>query len=143
MSDTAAAKAQAVTSPVCYRSPTSVMARTTPFEGHSSVAPGWLRFETSSGRDSGTLRLVDADGAALHATWRRSTADSLEIRGFDDFMRVEMRVMRSDSALAGTGLLTSDADVQRNAAGKLETLRREWAVRAVAAPCSGVPAVTG
>lgn len=123
----------------CYRSPASVMGRTTPLAGHASVAPGWLRFDSSAGPDSGTARMIDADGARFEARWRRMPGDSIEIRGFDDFMQIELRALVADSALRGSGLVTSDADVQRDAAGRLEPLRREWQLRAGAAPCGEAP----
>ena len=125
----------------CYRSPASVMGRTTPLAGRTAVAPGWLRFDSGAGTDSGTVQLIDADGADFQARWRRIAADSVEIRGLNDFMEITLRAEVADSALAGSGLVTSDADVQRNAAGQLEPLRREWALTARAAPCDGVPAV--
>jgi hypothetical protein len=46
----------------------------------------------------------------------------------------------SDSTLAGSGLVTSDADVQRDAQGRLEPLRKEWNVTARAAACDAIPA---
>jgi hypothetical protein len=125
----------------CYRSATSVLGRTTPLAGRTSVAPGWLRFETSTGADSGGLQLIDADGAAFRASWRRLSRDSVEISGFDDFMRIGLRVAHSDSALTGTGLLTSDAEVHRDAAGRLEPLRREWKLDARRSSCDSIPAV--
>jgi hypothetical protein len=124
----------------CFRSATSVLGRTTPLTGHGSVSPGWLRFGSAPVEDSGTVQLVDADGATFPARWRRIAADSIEIRGRDDFMEVSIRAAVSDTAIAGTGVLTSDADVQRNAAGQLEPLRREWRLSAPSAPCGGVPA---
>ena len=127
----------------CYRSPASVMGRTTPLAGHSTVAPGWLRFDSSATADSGAARIVDADGASVETRWRRMSGDSIEISGFDDFMAIELRAVLADSALRGTGLVTSDADVQRDAAGRLEPLRREWPLRARAASCSEAPALPG
>jgi hypothetical protein len=122
----------------CYQSATSVMGRTKPLDGHTAVAPGWLRFDLSAS-DSGTLQLIDADRATFDARWRRTTSDSIEVRGFDDFMQIELRALVSDGALRGSGLVTSDADVQRDAAGRLEPLRREWPLSARATSCAGVP----
>src|SRR5690349_13129964 len=81
----------------CYRSPTSVLGRTTPLDGHSSVAPGWLRFDSATAGDSGTVRLIDADGGFFEARWRRGPADSIAIEGADDFMRLAVRVALVDS----------------------------------------------
>ena len=123
----------------CYQTSTSVMGRTKPLDGHTAVAPGWLRFDLSTS-DSGTVQLIDADGAKFGARWRRTTGDSVEVRGFDDFMQIELRAIVSDGALRGSGLVTSDADVQRDAAGRLEPLRREWALSARATSCADAPA---
>jgi hypothetical protein len=123
----------------CYRSPASAMGRTRPLDGHTAVAPGWIRFDLSGGTDSGTAQLIDADGAKFDARWRRTSGDSIEVRGLDDFMQIHLRALVSDSTLRGSGLVTSDADVQRDAAGRLEPLRREWALGARATSCTGAP----
>lgn len=135
----------------CYRSPASVMGRTTPLAGRTTVAPGWLRFGPAPGvtgqavppwpPDSGAAQLVDGDGAEFQAQWRRVGGDSVEIRGLNDFMQIALRVAVADSMLAGSGLVTSDADVQRDSAGRLEPLRREWALTARAASCDGIPQI--
>jgi hypothetical protein len=114
------------------------MGRTTPLDGHTAVAPGWLRFDLS-GADSGTAQLIDSDGAKFDARWRRTSGDSIEVRGFDDFMQIELRALVSEGALRGSGLVTSDADVQRDATGRLVPLRREWVLGARATPCAGAP----
>ena len=135
----------------CYRSPASVMGRTTPLAGRTSVAPGWVRFAPPPAvtgqavpvwpTDSGVAQLVDADGADFQAQWRRLGGDSVEIRGFNDFMQITLRGAVSGGSLAGAGLVTSDADVQRDSAGRLEPLRREWQLTARAAPCDSLPQV--
>jgi hypothetical protein len=135
----------------CYRSPASVMGRTTPLTGRTSVAPGWLRFASSPGiaggvapaspPDSGMTQLIDADGADFQTQWRRVGRDSVEIRGFNDFMQITLRAAVADSTLEGSGLVTSDADVQRDSAGRLEPLRREWRLTARATACDGIPQV--
>jgi hypothetical protein len=122
----------------CYRSPSSVMGRTTPLTGRPSVAPGWLRFD-GTGPDSGGVGLTDADGAAIEGRWHRATGDSIEIRARNDFMDVTLRVATADTILAGSGLLTSDVDLRRNAAGALEPLRREWRLAATTASCDSMP----
>ena len=127
----------------CYRSPASVLGRTTPLDGHSSVAPGWLRFEPGAASDSGGARLVDADGGFFEARWRRAAGDSIEIHGADDFMRIAVRVALVDSTLTGAGDLTSDAELQRDSSGQLQPLRRSWELRAVAASCDSIPRPAG
>ena len=123
----------------CYQAPASILGRTAPLAGHTTVAPGWLRFADSSAADSGTVNLIDADGARFVATWRRTNGDSLIVHGRDDFMEVTLRTRVGDGSITGTGLVTSDADVQRNAAGQLEPLRREWAITARVASCADAP----
>ena len=135
----------------CYRSAASVMGRTTPLAGRASVAPGWLRFgppPAAVGQaapawppDSGAAQLIDTDGADFQALWRRIGADSVEVRGLNDFMQITLRAAVSDSTLAGSGLVTSDADVQRDSAGRLVPLRREWPLTARAASCDSLPTV--
>lgn len=124
----------------CYQAPSSILGRTVPLDGHTTIAPGWLRFADSSVADSGTVQLIDADGATFQAAWRRTNGDSLLIHGRDDFMEITLRARARDESITGTGLVTSDADVQRNAAGQLEPLRREWAIAARVAPCADAPA---
>jgi len=139
--DSTSREPAAATLAECYRSPTSAMGRTTPLDGHTSVAPGWLRFDAAASGDSGAARIIDADGARFEARWRRTSGDSIEVRGFDDFMEIHLRAVVSDGALNGSGLVTSDADVQRDAAGRLEPLRREWPLSARAVACSEAPAL--
>jgi hypothetical protein len=127
----------------CYRAPSSIMGRTNPLTGHGSVAPGWLQVHEHASADSGTVRLVDADGAAFAATWRRTAPDSIRVSGRDDFMEITIRARLRAGGISGQGLITSDADVQRNAAGQLEPLRREWSVSAQREPCDAVPADSG
>jgi len=127
----------------CYRAPTSIMGRTSPLTGHGSVAPGWLQVNEHASVDSGTVRLVDADGAAFAAAWRRTAPDSIRVFGRDDFMEITIRARLGAGSITGAGLITSDADVQRNAAGQLEPLRREWSVTAQREPCDAMPADPG
>ena len=123
---------------VCFRADRSVMGRESPLTGRASTAPGWIRLD-SPGADSGAALLIDADGAAMDASWKRAGGDSLAVLAFNDFLRVTMSVARADTALSGTGLATSDAELVRDSAGRLRDLRREWAINARAALCDSLP----
>ena len=137
--DTGDTSPRAIAPTGCYRSPASVLGRTTPLDGHSSVAPGWLRFDRAAAGDSGTVRLVDADGGFFEARWRRGPADSIAIEGADDFMRLAVRVALMDSVLSGAGDLTSDAELQRDSSGQLQPLHRMWGLLAAAVSCDSIP----
>jgi hypothetical protein len=124
----------------CYRAAASVLGRragaaTSPDPAHA----GWLRLEGRPGADSGDARLVDEDGAALGARWRRAAGDSMVVVGFDDFLRVELRLVKAGGALTGSGLVTSDAQIERDSAGRARALRRRWAVAARRAACERMP----
>ena len=140
--DTAAAESAAIATAGdarCYRSDASVLLG--PSRGGTSEGspPGWIRLE-SPGADTGAARLTDSGGAGLHAAWSRTPGDSIHVAGFDDFLRVEMRLVVGDSQLTGTAVATSDADVERDTAGRLQDLRRTWQVTARQAPCDSMPA---
>lgn len=137
--DTAAAE--------CYVSAHSVLGREAePARGLVSeqVAPpdtirGWLRLERDSRADGGPARLVDSDGAALGATWRRIDGDSLVVTGFDDFLRVELRLASDADSVRGRAVASSDAAFDRGSDDRLVEYRREWSVTAAPASCSGLP----
>ena len=135
--DSAAANAGAVI-PACYRADGSVMGRESPLTGRVSTAPGWIRLE-SAGADSGAASLVDGDGAGMNATWKRAPSDSVAIVAFDDFLRVELKALRSSAGLTGSGLATSDAELVRDSAGRMRDLRREWMFAARPVTCDSVP----
>jgi hypothetical protein len=124
---------------VCYRDSTSVMGRTTPLTGKPSPGPGWIQLDDASRADSGSALLIDADGAAMPAGWRRTHPDSIRIRAFDDFLQISIDVMWSDASLNGTGLATSDAELVRDSAGRMRDLRREWIVAARTVACAAMP----
>lgn len=131
----------------CYVSAHSVLGReAAPARGLASeqVAPpdtirGWLRLERDSSADSGPARLVDSDGAALGATWRRIDGDSLVVTGFDDFLRVELRLASDADSVRGSAVASSDAAFDRGSDDRLVEYRREWSVTAAPASCSGLP----
>ena len=126
----------------CYRVTSSTMGRTSPLAGKSATSPGWLILAAGTTPDSGAARLIDADGAAMAGTWVRSATDSVRILAFDDFLRVTIAAASTDSALRGTGVATSDAELVRDSSGRLRDLRREWSVDGRRAACDSVPAIS-
>ena len=123
----------------CYRSAASVLLG--PSRGGTSEgrAPGWIRLERV-GTDSGMAHLTDAGGAGLMASWQRVDGDSVHFAGFDDFLRVEMRLALTDANASGRAVATSDAAAERDSAGHPGDLRREWQVDAARASCDSMPA---
>jgi len=101
------------------------------------AGPGWMRLDLPS-PDSGPAFLVDPDRASLNAVWRRR-GDSVVVSGFDDFLRVELRLVFGAGMASGRGVATSDATQERDSAGRLRDYRREWGVAAVTAPCDSMP----
>jgi hypothetical protein len=132
------ATAASATTSRCYSTSASVLGRA---PGTAAPAPpnvrGWIRFDgwSTTGADSGSSRLADSDGRSLTARWRRVGADSVAIVGFNDFVRVEMRVQVSAERLSGNAIATSDAAVTRDSAGRQGSFRRPWAIDAVNRPC--------
>ena len=123
----------------CYRSPQSVLLG--PMRGRRNVghAPGWIRLDGLGQAATGPAELVDANGAGLHARWHRHGGDSLSVIAADDFLRTELLVVISADSLRGRADAHSDADLERDSAGRLGDLRRTWAVNAVRAPCDSMP----
>ena len=122
----------------CFRSVASVLLG--PSRGGTSegTPPGWIRLE-GIGADSGMARLADANGAGLQGQWRRTPGDTVHFAGFDDFLRVEMKLVIAGSSVAGTAVATSDAAAERDSAGRPQDLRREWSVSASEASCNSMP----
>jgi hypothetical protein len=89
--------------------------------------------------DSGTARLVDSDGRALDATWHRIDSDSILVVGFNDFVRVEMRLAVTQDALVGSAAARSDAATERDSAGHSVPFRRQWTMEARRTSCDSVP----
>ena len=119
----------------CFRTATSILARKP-----GTVAPGpagltgTLLLEGLTA-DSGAARLVDSDGRALGARWRRFGRDSILVVGFDDFMRVEMRLGTTDRTLRGAAVATSDAATERDSTGRMVSFRRAWTITTRPASC--------
>ena len=137
--DTGAAASSMVAEARCYRSDVSVLLGPSRSGTSEGRAPGWIRLE-GLGADSGMARLTDTGGAGLQAQWRRVEGDSVHLAGFDDFLRVEMRLAPTDSRVSGRAVATSDAAAERDSAGRSQDLRREWSVAATQAPCDSMPA---
>ena len=124
--------------PRCYRSAASVLLGPSRAGTSEGRAPGWIRIE-SVGADSGIAHLTDTGGAGLMASWQRAEADSVHFAGFDDFLRVEMRLAVTDARASGRAVATSDAAAERDSAGRPRDLRREWQVDAARASCDSMP----
>lgn len=104
---------------------------------------GWIRLESFGVRDSAAARLVDSDGFALDAAWRKAGADSIVVEGFNDFVRIELRLRRATSGARGILHASSDAALERDSSGKLREFRRDGAIRFRNAPCDTMPALAG
>lgn len=121
----------------CFTADGSVLAR-------SSTAPsinGWIRLERFAS-DSSAATLVDSDGFALDATWFRR-ADSVMVSGFNDFVRIDMRLSVSASSASGTLRAHSDAALERDSSGRLVEFRRSTDIRLRKASCDSMPARAG
>jgi hypothetical protein len=128
--------------PACFMAATSVLARTPGNAGvPDSGVTGWIRLDQFN-TDSASAKLVDSDGFALDAVWRRA-ADSLIVTGFNDFVRIEMRLGIDDSTARGTLRAHSDAALERDAKGKLREFRRQSAISLRQTSCDSIPKQAG
>ena len=126
----------------CFRADRSVLARAPGSAGApASRISGWIRLEQFTG-DSAPAKLIDSDGFTLDAAWRRA-GDSLIVAGFNDFVRIEMRLRLADSAASGTLNAHSDAALERDSAGKLREFSRNATIRLRRAPCDNMPQQAG
>jgi hypothetical protein len=123
----------------CYRSSHSALLGPRTQSRQNGQGPGWLRVEGLPVADSGAAELVDANRAGLGGFWRRGPTDSISITVADDFLRVDLRLAVSETAATGSALAVSDADLERDALGKLRSFRRGWVFRAPRAPCDSMP----
>ncbi len=126
----------------CYRSEASVLLGPATATGQQGKGPGWIRIEGRDAADSGMAALRDADTKTMVATWRRAAGDSVDVIAFDDFLRVEMRLVASDTLASGVASSHSDAALERDSAGSMQELRRRWVVSAPAVPCDEMPSDT-
>jgi hypothetical protein len=128
--------------PACFKANASVLARTPGTAGvPDSGVTGWIRLDQFK-TDSASAKLIDSDGFAFDAVWRRN-ADSLIVAGFNDFVRIEMRLGVDDSVARGTLRAHSDAALERDAKGKLREFRRELTIAFRQAPCDSMPKQAG
>lgn len=127
----------------CYVANRSVLARApgTPAEGPAELR-GWIRLDAFGAGDSAQARLIDSDGFAIDASWRRA-ADSIVVRGANDFVTIEMRLRVADSVASGSMHASSDAALERDSAGKLREFRRNSTIRLVQAACDSTPTPAG
>jgi hypothetical protein len=123
----------------CFSTTGSVLGRA---PGTAAPAPrdvtGRVRLEGLSvaGNDSATARLADSDGRSLAATWRRIGGDSITVMGFNDFVRVEMRLAVTEGRLSGSATATSDAAAVRDSSGRVTPFRRQWTIDAASERCA-------
>ena len=125
----------------CYATAGSALGRVPNDAGGAAVGPGWIRLDGAADTDSGSALLLDADGGSLNARWRRAGPDSLHLVGFDDFLRVEMQLERTDAGLRGTARATSDAAIERDSSGVMRSMDRRSDVSARATACDSMPRV--
>lgn len=115
----------------CYLSRGPILAR---LSADSAGAGAWLRFAHGLMGDSGIARIVEPNGAALAVRWR-SARNAIELRGFDDLVRIEALLARRGDSLSGEARLASDAQLERNARGELVPAARQWLLVAIRSPC--------
>ena len=137
----ATATGSAVDSAACFVSNRSVLARGQ--EPGAVGLRGWIRLDRFGVTDSAGAMLVDSDQFALEGAWQRNSADSLVVAGFNDFVRIELRLQDSDSVARGTLQAHSDAALERDASGKLREFRRQSRILFERAPCEGMPSPAG
>ena len=126
----------------CFAADRSVLARAPGSAGApASTITGWIRLEQFTG-DSASAKLIDSDGFTLDAAWRR-VGDSLMVAGFNDFVRIEMRLRLADSAARGTLNAHSDAALERDSAGRLREFSRTATISFRQAPCDNMPQEAG
>lgn len=123
----------------CFVSAQSVLAR-----APDTAAPGppglrgWIQLDRFMAADSATATLVDSDGFALGASWLRRS-DSVIVAGFNDFVRIDLRLRVRDSAARGSMRAHSDAALERDSAGKLREFLRTGTIQLRQAPCDSMP----
>lgn len=122
----------------CYRSPHSVLFGPTTRTGQQGRPPGWVRLEGFPETDGGEAELRDNDGKAMRAGWRRQAGDSVTLRAFNDFVRIEIRFLVSNGELSGHATAHSDAALEPDSSGRLSDLRRSWKFDASEVTCDSM-----
>ena len=128
-------------SAACFVSGRSVLARSE--EQGAAVLRGWIRLQRFGVTDSANALLVDSDSFALEGSWRRTSADSLVVGGFNDFVQIDLRLRVSDSGASGRLHAHSDAALERDSSGKLREFRRDSRILFSRAPCDSMPPPAG
>ena len=123
----------------CYRSPHSVLFGRPTRSGQQGRGPGWIRLEGFPTADSGSTELVDADRKGVGGQWRRAPGDSVSVAAGDHDLSVRLQLVISDRSVAGRARAHSDVAAERDAAGRLGDLWREWLLRATRASCDSMP----
>ena len=137
----ATATGSAIDSAACFVSNRSVLARGQ--ELGAADLRGWIRLDRFGVTDSAGATLVDSDRFALEGAWRRTSVDSFVVAGFNDFVRIELRLHDSDTGASGSLQAHSDAALERDSSGKLREFRRETRILFERAPCGGMPSPAG
>ena len=102
-----------------------------------------MRLDDFRSADSAGALLVDSDGFALDASWQRTSADSIAVTGFSDFIRIEMRLHNADSSASGTLNAHSDAALERDSSGRMREFHRTMDMQFERGPCDSLPPRAG
>lgn len=102
-----------------------------------------MRLDDFRSADSAGALLIDSDGFALDASWQRTSADSIAVTGFSDFIRIEMRLHNADSTASGSLNAHSDAALERDSSGRMREFRRTMDIRFESGPCDSLPTRAG
>jgi hypothetical protein len=124
----------------CYRSDHSVLLGPPASSDSQPNVSGWLALELPGRADSGWAVLGDSGSKRFEARWRRDATDTVALRASDDFLRVELRLAVAESLVSGSARASSDAELERDASGRLTDLQRQWTFRAVRTSCDSMPA---
>jgi len=132
---TASASSESAT---CLVSEGSVLARAR--EPGAADLRGWIRLDQFGVTDSAGATLVDSDSFALEGWWQRTTADSFVVSGFNDFVRIDMRLRDAGARATGRLRAHSDAAPERDSSGKLREFDRDSRIVFSRARCDAMPA---
>ena len=122
----------------CYRSPESVLLGPDIGQRNVGHAPGWIRLDSLQHASHGPAQLVDANHTVLSGQWEKHSPDSLRVVAGNDFLRTAFDGLMTENTLRGRATAHSDADLERDSAGKLGDVRRDWVLHAVRSPCDSM-----